>query len=76
MYESSAGVVPGLGEGGEMGKVEGKGKGGESKRKKGNMRYESKAKQIRTGIQGCQAPNGAGIGVLCRVHCMSGAIRI
>ena len=34
-----------------MGKVEGKGKGGESKRKKGNMRYESKAKQIRTGIR-------------------------
>jgi hypothetical protein len=34
-----------------VGKVEGKGKGGESKRKeKGNMRYESKAKQIRTGI--------------------------
>lgn len=34
-----------------VGKVEGKGKGGESKRKeKGNMRYESKANQIRTGI--------------------------
>ena len=45
-----------------MGKVEGKGKGGELKRKeKGNMRYESKAKQIRTGIQGCRALNGAGI---------------
>lgn len=41
VYESS-GVVPGL--------EEEKGKGGESKRnEKGNTRYESKAKQIRTG---------------------------